>query len=160
MPQVQLPLFPDGTTPINEHLAFQHRDGQVVYLNGHLPVFTHAAADLASFRLFSSQLIVTGTASQADIVRAFGVPPITVKRYLKKYREQGPAALFRPPPPRRGHKLTPVLLARVQVLLDEGQAVPAISRETGVLANTIHKARRAGRLRPPVKKKTRPPIRP
>ena len=38
MPQVQLPVFPAGTTEINESLAFEHRDGQVVYFNGHLPV--------------------------------------------------------------------------------------------------------------------------
>ncbi len=94
---MQLPLFPNGTTPINEHLAFQRQDDQVVYLNGHLPVFTHAAADLASFRRFSSQLVVNGSASQADIVRAFGVPLITVKRAVKKYRTGGPAAFFVPP---------------------------------------------------------------
>jgi hypothetical protein len=100
MPQVQLPLFPNGTTPINEHLAFQCRDNQVVYLNGHLPVFTHAADDLASFRRFSSQLVVNGTATQADIVRAFGVPLITVKRAVKRVARAG-----RPPSscrPRRG----------------------------------------------------------
>lgn len=156
MPQVQLPVFPAGTTPINEHLAFQRQADQVVYLNGHLPVFTHAASDLASFRMFSSQLIVNGTASQADIVRAFGVPPITVKRAVKNYRGRGPAAFFVPPPPRRGHKLTPEKLTEAQVGLDQGLPVPAVAQGTGVLANTIHKAIRAGRLRPPAKKKTPP----
>lgn len=155
MPQVQLPLFPNGTTPINEHLAFQRQDDQVVYLNGHLPVFTHAAADLASFRMFSSQLVVNGTATQADIVRAFGVPLITVKRAVHKYRTGGPAAFFVPPAPRRGHKLTPEKLVEVQALLEQGESVPAVARVSGVLANTIHKAIRAGRLRRPVKKKIR-----
>jgi hypothetical protein len=37
-------------------------------------------------------------------------------------------------------------------MLDAGKEVPAIGRELGVLANTIHKAIRAGRL----KKKGRP----
>jgi hypothetical protein len=157
MPQVQLPLFPAGTTTINEHLAFQCQEGQVVYLNGHLPVFTHAADDLAAFRLFSSQLIVNGTATQSEIVRAFGVPLITVKRSVKKYRQRGAAAFFVPPPPQCGHKLTAEMLARVQALLDEGQELPAISRQTGVLANTIHKAIRAGRLRRGAKKKESPP---
>jgi hypothetical protein len=80
MPQVQLPLFASGTTVINEDLAFERREDQVVYYNGHLPVFTHRTDDLASFRLFTTQLIVNGTATQGQIVRAFGVPMTTVKR--------------------------------------------------------------------------------
>ena len=45
MPQVQLPLFPSGTTSITPELAFERRDNQVVYFNGHLPVFTHGVED-------------------------------------------------------------------------------------------------------------------
>ena len=56
MPQVQLPIFPAGATPITSELAFECRDGQVVYWNGHLPVFTHEANDLGSFRFFTTQL--------------------------------------------------------------------------------------------------------
>ena len=56
MPQLQLPIFPAGTTPITAELAFDCRDGKVTYVNGHLPVFQHGQEDLASFRLFTSQL--------------------------------------------------------------------------------------------------------
>jgi len=157
MPQVQLPLFPAGTTPLNDALAFACRDGQITYFNGHLPVFTHAQDDLAAFRLFTSQLVVNGSATQGDIRRAFGVPKVAVQRALARYRAGGAAAFFVPPKPRRGRKLTPEVLSQVQALLDAGEAVPAIRRQTGVLANTIHKAIRAGRLRARAKKKTRVP---
>jgi len=56
MPQVQLPIFPAGSVEINRELACRVEGEQVVYFNGHLPVFAHAKNDLASFRLFSSQL--------------------------------------------------------------------------------------------------------
>jgi hypothetical protein len=157
MPQVQLPLFPVGTTHLNESLAFECRDGQVTYFNGHLPVFTHAQDDLAAFRLFTSQLVVNGSASQGDIRRAFGVPKIAVQRAVDKYRAGGAAAFFVPPKPRAGRKLTPEVLPQVQALLDQGQTVPQISQATGVLANTIHKAIHFGRLRAGAKKKIRPP---
>jgi len=157
MPQVQLPLFPAGTTHLNASLAFESRDGQVTYFNGHLPVFTHAQDDLAAFRLFTSQLVVNGSASQGDIRRAFGVPKIAVQRAVDRYRAGGAAAFFVPPKPRAGCKLTPEVLPQVQALLDQGQAVPQISQATGVLANTIHKAIRFGRLRAGAKKKTRRP---
>lgn len=157
MPQVQLPLFPVGTTHLNESLAFECRDGQVTYFNGHLPVFKHAQEDLAAFRLFTSQLVVNGSASQGDIRRAFGVPKIAVQRAVDRYRAGGAAAFFVAPKPRTGRQLTPERLAQVQALLDQGQSVPPISAQTGVLANTIHKAIRAGRLRAGAKKKSRPP---
>ena len=46
------------------------------YLNGHLPVYVHDKSDLATFRLFSTQLVINGNATQAQIARAFGVPPL------------------------------------------------------------------------------------
>jgi len=153
MPQVQLPIFPAGTTAITPELAFEQRDGRVVYFNGHLPVFMHAVEDLGAFRLYTSQLIVNGTASQRQIVEAFGVPPVTVKRCLKRLRERGPEAFFKPAERRRGWKLTPERLAQAQALLDEGQGVPAISRELGVLKSTLHKAIDDGRLKQGAKKK-------
>jgi hypothetical protein len=55
---------------------FEQRDGKVYYLNGHLPVYVHDKSDLATFRLFRTQLVINGNATQAQIARAFGVPPL------------------------------------------------------------------------------------
>ena len=140
MPQIQLPLFPASSTAITPELAFEQRDGQVYYFNGHLPVFTHPAQDIASFRFFTSQLIANGSASQSQISKAFGVPLVTVKRACKKLRLEGAAAFFRPSPPRQGYKLTDDLLVQAQAMLDEGLEVPAIGQRLGVLPNTLHKA--------------------
>ena len=145
-------MFPAGAQNLNRDLAFTCRDKQVTYFNGQLPVFTHPADDLASFRLFTTQLIINGVATQGEVVQAFGVSVTTVKRYVKKYRQGGSQAIFVPPRRRTGTKLTPELLAQAQELLDHGQEVPAISRVLGVLATTLHKAIRHGRLRRPKKK--------
>ena len=80
MPQVQLPLFPVGTTEINSDLAFERKGDQIVYFNGHLPVFTHGVEDLAAFRIFTTQLIVTSTASYGQIAKALGVPKANLER--------------------------------------------------------------------------------
>ena len=155
MPQVQLPLFPAGTTAITAELAFERREEQVVYFNGHLPVFAHPAKDLASFRFFTTQLIVNGAATQAQIVRAFGVPMTTVKRCCHQYRVGGAGAFFKPPARRQGHRLTPERLVQAQSLLDEGRSVPEISAQLNILSSTLHKAIDAGRLRQSKKKKRR-----
>ena len=153
MPQLQLPVFPAGATEINSEVAVQKQDGTVFYLYGHLPVFQHAEQDLKSFRMFTSQLIATGTVKQKDIVRTFGVPLITVKRSVKLYRERGAEGFFQPKVRKRsGRVLKGDVLKRARTLLEEGWSVPEVARELGVLANTLHKAIRAKRL-PAVQKK-------
>jgi len=153
MPQLQLPIFPAGLTSITEDLAFQQEQGKVVYFHGLLPIFQHEEKDVKSFRLFTSQLIANGTVRQRDIVRAFGVPLATVKRYMRVHREQGAAGFFRPPGRRSANVLTAEVKQRAQTLLDEGQSVPQVSREIGVAANTLHKAIAAGRLHGTKKKR-------
>jgi transposase-like protein len=153
MPQIQLPVFPAGATEIISNLAFECRDNEVTYFNRHLPVFRHAADDLASFRFFTAGLIVNGSATQSEIVKAFGVPLTMVKRCAKRYRHSGGKAFFAPPPRRSGTKLTAQRLVQAQQLLDEGLRVPEGSRQLGVLATTLHKAIRSGRL---VVRKKRP----
>jgi hypothetical protein len=69
MPQLQLPIFPDGVTHITNQLAFRRQDGQVTYFNGHMPVFSHAETDIATFRMITSQFCVTGHVKQSDIIR-------------------------------------------------------------------------------------------
>src|SRR5262245_47552058 len=136
MPQVQLPIFPAGVTHINSEIAFQERDGKVYYFNGHLPVFVHEKSALAAFRLFSTQLVINGNATQAEISRAFGVPLVTVKRYVKLYREGGAAAFFAPAKKRSASKLTAEVCQQAQGLLDQGLAVPEVGRQLGILPNS------------------------
>jgi predicted transcriptional regulator len=144
---MQLPMFPAGLTAITKEVGFQCESGQVVYFYGHLPMFQHDSDDVQSFRMFTSQLVERGTVKQGDIVKVFGVPLITVKRYSKLLREKGTKGFFAPRRRRSSPVLTEEVLQRAQNLLDEGKTVPEISGELQVLANTLHKAIRAGRLK-------------
>lgn len=94
MPQIQLPLFPHGVTPITDVLAFSKDNGRVTYFNGSMPVFSHEEDDLASFRMITGQFYVNGNATQAQLMRAFGVSKISLKRAVKRYRSEGPKKLF------------------------------------------------------------------
>jgi transposase len=158
MPQMQLPVFPAGFTDINNRVAVETKDGRVVYVYGHLPVFQHEASDVWSFRMFTSQMIVTGSVKPKEIVETFAVPMVTVKRYMKLYREKGAKGFYESKPRHSSaSKLKGEVLESAQRLLDEGRSVPEVAEELDVLANTIHKAIRAGRLRQqPTVKKTNP----
>jgi hypothetical protein len=153
MPQLQLPIFPAGVTEINNAVAVQKEEGTVYYLHGHLPVFHHPEQDVRSFRMFTSQMIAAGTVKPREIVCAFGVPMITVKRSVKLFRECGSKGFYETKP---RHSSASVLkgevLERAQQLLDAGKSVPETALEVRVLGNTLHKAIRAGRLRRSQKK--------
>jgi len=148
-------MFPAGCVEINRDLACRTEEDKVVYFNGHLPVFTHAKNDLASFRLFTSQLIMEGAATQGHIAKAFGVPLIAIKRATKMFRQRGAAGFFVPPPRREGTKLDAGKLEQARGLILGGSALREVSQQTGVLVDTLRKAIRAGRL--PALKKTPAP---
>jgi hypothetical protein len=94
MPQLQLPIFHEGVHAITPDLGYRREGDQIAYMHGMMPVFLHATDDLASFRMIVSQFYINGNAKQMDLVRAFGIKPVTLKRWVKKYREGGPRAFF------------------------------------------------------------------
>jgi DNA invertase Pin-like site-specific DNA recombinase len=148
MPQMLLPLFPADATSINELVGFCRRDDFVYYFNGQMPIFSHHVNDLKSFRLITSQLV---------LVRAFRVSKISVKRYVKRYREEGAEGFFKPRKVRSSAVLTAEVLNDVQKCLAEGQPVSLISKEMGLKADTLNKAIRDGRLHRNKKKTPLPP---
>lgn len=158
MPQTLLPIFPSDATRINELISFCKRDGSVYFFHGCLPVFTHAENDLKAFRLFASQLVVNGTCTQAELVRAFGISSISMKRHVKKFRTGGAKAFFAERRKRLPRVLTPEVLKRAQELLAAGQSRAAVAKALEIKLDTLSKAVRAGRLVEP-EKKTAPPAR-
>ncbi|MGH8652554.1 MAG: hypothetical protein ACREYE_10465 [Gammaproteobacteria bacterium] len=168
MPQMLLPLFPDGVTHITPELAFIKRDGQITYFNGQMPVFVHDEADICTFRLITSQFCVNGNAKQVDIVRAFGVPSISVKRTVERYRKQGPRGFYVPRRTRGSAVLTPPVLAQAQHLLDEGFGVAQVAERLelkkircakryrpGGCLHGLKKSDRRGSVRDPTKRQKR-----
>ncbi len=83
MPQTRLPFFPDEIELVNIHIGFHKKERIVYYYNGSMPVFQHCEKDYASFRMFTTQLIVNGNAKQAEVVKAFGVSASSVKSRLE-----------------------------------------------------------------------------
>jgi hypothetical protein len=152
MPQLQLPIFPDGVTHITNQLAFMKKDGQVTYFNGHMPVFTHAETDIATFRMITSQFCASGHVKQSDIIRTFGVTSISVKRSVKTYREKGPKGFYAPRVTRGAAVLVDDVVCEIEGLLAGGASPAEVAKALGLKLNTIQKAMREGRIRTPIKK--------
>jgi hypothetical protein len=156
MPQLQLPMFPEGVTHITNQLAVMKKDGQVTYFNGHMPVFSHAETDIQTFRMITSQFCVSGHVKQSDIIRTFGVTSISVKRSVKIYRENGPKGFYAPRVTRGPAVLVEDVVSEIEGRLAGGATPAEVAMDLGVKLNTMQKAMREGRIRAPVKKNSMP----
>jgi DNA invertase Pin-like site-specific DNA recombinase len=145
-------MFPNGVIHITDQLAVMKKDGEVTYFNGHMPVFRHAENDVTTFRMITSQFCGSGCAKQSDIIRAFGVTSISVKRSVKTYREKGPKGFYAPRVTRGAAVLVEAVVAEAEELLADGVIEAEVAEKLGLKLNTLQKAIRAGRVRRPVKK--------
>lgn len=146
MPQTLLPIFSEESRPINDVLSYEKRNGKVWYFHACMPIFSHEEADYKSFSMFTSQLVDMGQCKQVDIVRAFGVSPISVKRHVKRFRAEGPGAFFGGRKAKRPTVWTPEVLNRAQELFNEGKSRKAVSDLLGIKPDTLYRAIHSGRL--------------
>ena len=150
-------MFPNGVTHITSELAFEKKDGFITYFNGHMPVFTHAESDIATFRMITSQFCASGYSKQSDIIRAFGVTSVSVKRSVKLYREKGTKGFYTPRVTRGAAVLVNSVVAQIEDLLAGGASEAEVAEKLELKLNTLQKAIRAGRVRKLAKKKNRLP---
>jgi len=89
---------------------------------------------------------VNGYVKQMDIVRAFGVTPISVKRAVKRFQEEGPQGFYTEKNTRGATVLTPDVLKQAQQLLDNGLESYEVADQLSIKRDTLSKAVRAKRL--------------
>lgn len=146
MPQLLLPLIPDGATQVSPFISVVQENGQWTWVAGLLPVFSHPQDDRNSFRMFTAQLVCIGSCKQVDIVKAFGVSPIRVKRAVKQYRNRGPGSFFEPRRVRGASVMRPVVIQQAQELLNQGVSRQETAQRLGIKVDTLAKAIQKGKL--------------
>ena len=149
MPQALLPIIPPGATAINDVVSVVFEQQQWTYFCGIQPVFRHPMDDSRSFRMFSAQLCVQGTCSQAEILRTFGVSKHSVLRSVAKYRQLGIGAFYSPRKGRGPSIMTPEIICQAQELLSGGSRRKDVAGELKVKYDTLRKAIEKGRLQEP-----------
>lgn len=147
MPQLILPLIPQGSTNIGGSVSI-YRDVDIcTFFVGLTPIYAYRKDDKRMFRLVTASLIESGSCRHSDIIRHFGVSKSCVNRSVKMYREGGSEAFFQKRKGRKGGtKLTPDILEKAQHLLDEGRTRQEVSEELDVKCDTLRKAIEDGRL--------------
>ena len=143
--QALLPLIPDGASSINDRISVIRENGRWAYFWGVDPIFDHPEEDRQSFRMFTAGLVCQGACKQSEIVRTFGVSVNSLKRSVKKYREEGIGSFFQPRKGRGAPVLTDEVLAQAQGLLSCGSSRAEVAARLGVRYDTLRKAINQGR---------------
>jgi hypothetical protein len=149
MPQMQLPMFPAKVVELSRDMAFHTADGTVTYYVGTQPIFSHAVTDRKLFYLFMAMQCSRKVLKQAEIVRTFGIPAISMKRAVKTYEKHGAEGFFRERKPRGAAVLVAPVLDRAQALLDAGHSFVETAKMLDLKDDTLRKAAAMGRLRRP-----------
>lgn len=148
MTQAVLPIFPPGANTINRNVGFIEKNNEIFYFLGQLPIFSHIKDDISSFRFITAQLVVNGSVKQVEIVDAFGVPPISVKRSVKTLKEEGIAGFSKKKKGGTPHVLTPEVVSKAQKYLNEGLCPSEVAKKLQLKSSsTIRKAINTGRLK-------------
>ncbi|MEP6948425.1 MAG: hypothetical protein ABI863_04095 [Ginsengibacter sp.] len=125
--QILLPLFPAEATLTNNLIAVQKREGTVYYFNGSMPLFMHNESDIDGFRYIASQLLANGSCKQKDIVNCFGVSPVSIKRWVKRYKKSKGLGDFISKKKPQNLKLTDEIIAQIQIKYSQGDTLPQIA---------------------------------
>ena len=89
MPQLQLPMFPVGVTPVTALLAFIKEDGNITYFNGSLPVFSHQEEDTQSF-IEQVQPLLSEHEEAPDIAAKLNIKADTLSKAIRAGRLHKP----------------------------------------------------------------------
>ena len=148
MGQEILPLFIEGENNINNKISYEKsEDNNIYYYLYCNPITFHSIDDHIQFKVVTSQLIMNGHCKNIEIVRAFGVSEISVKRNVKKLREKGVASFYKTRNTRKGGTiLTNDILLEAQEMLDAEESRNDIALKLSLKVNTLSKAIQSGKL--------------
>jgi transposase len=146
MPSYFLPIFPVGTTIINDRLTFENRDGFVTYFNFMTPIHRHAASDTKHFRMIISDFCVIGVCRPCEIVKAFGINERTLLRDMKLFRKEGPAGFFKTVKRGGPRVITEDIKPQIEQLLAEGNSIKDVADELNIGHEALRKAIQRGKV--------------
>ena len=153
--QHHMPLLPSGAVLVNEHLAFESKDGAITFFDASGPIFTCPENDEQAKRFAAAMLTSPelDLAKPIEIAKVLGRHRSRIHDFRKRYREGGVEGLeVQKRGPRGATKLKGSVLTRSQKHINEGKSNRKVAKMVGVSEQTIRKGIKEGRLSRPGKK--------
>jgi len=120
----------------------------VRYVLNEVVIFQHHIDDNRSFKMFASQLCVSGLCKQAEICRVFGISKSSVIRNVKKLKKDGPEAFYKAPKRngREGTVITKAVQKKAEEFLLLGWTQQIVAEKLSINVSTLAKAVKQGRI--------------
>ncbi len=144
MLQTYIPYSSKNTTPINEKIAMDSDDEQVVFFSATGPVYSFRNNDKFAKRLAQGIIVTLGLATIAELAKALGINRTTVLRNVQKYKKKGPEGFINDQSNRGPYKLNKEKQQIVKRLLDKGSTITTVAAEVGVSEGCVRRAIRKG----------------
>jgi len=142
-----MPLLPEGATPINDHIAIFHDEGEITFLNASCAIFKCSDKDQYGIRIAQGVLCSANAVKPAQLARVLGLNRSTVCRNKAAYEQGGAQALLIDKSSKRsGYKLGEKKRQIAQKLLNQALSVKKIGETVGVTEGCIRYAIRKGTL--------------
>lgn len=144
MLQTYIPYSSKNTTFINEKLAMDSDDEQVVFFTATGPVYSFRKNDKFAKRLAQGIIVSLGLAKTTELAKALKINRTTVLRNVQRYKDKGPEGCIDNRPNRSPYKLNKGKQQVVKGLLDKGSTITAAAAEVGVSEGCVRRALRKG----------------
>ena len=133
-------------TKLGKFLYIRLLENEIFYFIENEIIFSHQISDINVFKQFICQIHLVGLVKQTDLSRLFYIKSISIKRWIKKYKESSSNIFLNDK--RRGHsyKLTIEVIARIQSSINKGLALNKIAKIENISEGSIRYALKTNKL--------------
>ncbi len=151
MLQTCFPYTSKNTIYINDILAMDRRDDEIVFFTASGPVYSFQENDKFAKRLGQGIIVSLNLAKPTELAKALGVNQTTVSRNVQLYEDKGPEGFIDNRSNRSPYKFTKEKQRIVKHLLDKGSTIIAAAAEVEVSEGCIRTAIRNGLIERKIK---------
>ncbi len=150
--QLNLPIFPVDSRPINSILSVVTIDDFVYYFVNGNPIRTHPVGSITDFKFHIAEMIHLKICKKSEAAVFFNVSIELIKNACKVLKEEGIAGFYKDK--HNGisaSQMLPDRIIRIQESLDKGQSNLSIAKREGISEGTIRYNISIGKLKKKVK---------
>lgn len=122
-------------------MAIYRHDEKIEFFTASGPICSCKESDQYGLRLAQGIIVAHTATTPAEIAKALDINRTTAYRNLKRYQQDGPAALITDKKSnRKGYKLNGKVKRQVQTLLNGGYSLKAAAKQAGITEGCIRYA--------------------
>jgi transposase-like protein len=144
MLQTYIPYTPKSAKFINEKIAMDSKDGEVIFYTATGPFYSFRCDDKVGKRLAQGIIVTKKLANTQELAKALGINQSTVYRNAEIFKDKGASGFFDDRSSRSPYRFTKDKQRIVKALLDKGVTIVSAAEKVGVSEGSVRYALRKG----------------